>query len=98
MTDPRDASTEHQIQIQTLDVAIVDVLAHLEALLRASHSIQRALLELRSEAPPPSPAPPEATLEVLRTNTDQMRQDCQTLIGIIEDLASGIDALAVRKP
>ena len=48
-------SPEVEKQLQLLDVSIVDVLSHLEALLRESHSIQRALLQLRSEAPPPRP-------------------------------------------
>ena len=92
----RDTSTDHQLQ--NLDVSIVDVLAHLEALLRGSHSIQRALLKLRTEAPPPSLTPPKTSLSVLRTNVDQMRQDCQMLGGIIEDIASGIESLAVQEP
>jgi hypothetical protein len=99
MADSTHTSTQQQTQhqLQSLDVGIVDVLAHLEALLRGSHSIQRALLKLRREAPPPSLAPTEATIGVLRTNATQMRRDCQTLGGIIEDLMSGIEALAVQK-
>lgn len=96
MAEPHHTSTQQQVQ--ALDVGIVDVLAHLEALLRASHSLQRALLKLRTEAPPPSLAPPEATIAVLRTNAAQMRRDCQTLGGIIEDLSLGIEALAATNP
>ena len=43
-------SPDVEQQLQVLDVGIVDVLSHLEALLRHSHSIQRALVQLRSEA------------------------------------------------
>jgi hypothetical protein len=99
MDDRQRTSTEPraQHQIQSLDVSIVDVLAHLEALLRASHSIQRALLTLRTEAPPPSLALPQATIAALRTNAAQMRRDRQTLGGIVEDLMSGIEALSAPK-
>jgi hypothetical protein len=92
MHDVRQTSTDHQLQ--SLDVHIVDVLAHLESLLRASHLIQRALLKLRAEAPPPSPAPPKQTLASLRDNVHGMRRDCQMLAGIIEDLMSGIESLS----
>jgi len=81
-------------RLQSLDVHIVDVLAHLESLLRASHSIQRALLALRTEAPPPSLTPLQQSFTVLRDNVNNMRHDCQMLAGIVEDLMAGIDALA----
>ena len=93
----RDAHPSHDAQIQSLDVHIVDVLAHLEALLRASHSIQRALLKLRAEAPPPAPAPPGESVRVLRHHAQQMRRDCQMLSGIVEDLYGGIELLAVKR-
>jgi hypothetical protein len=76
-------------QIQSLDV-------HLEALLRSSHSIQRALLKLRAEAPPPAPAPANETVRVLRNHAQQMRRDCQMLSGIVEDLSGGIESLAKK--
>jgi hypothetical protein len=79
--------------LQVLDVHVVDVLAHLEALLRHSHSIQRALLQLRGEAPPPRVAPPKAVLADLRDHAQQMGQECRMLGEIITDLAAGIEML-----
>ena len=84
-------------KVQALDVHIVDVLAHLEALLRHSHSIQRGLLTLRAEAPPPAPASTEHGVAAMRAHAREMRHDCQILSGIVEDLAAGIDAIVVDK-
>jgi hypothetical protein len=86
-------SNEH---LQVLDVHVVDVLAHLEALLRHSHSIQRALLRLRSEAPPPAPAPAPAgtLLKDLRGHAHDMRRECEMLAEIMADLAVGFDDLS----
>jgi hypothetical protein len=95
MTDYQPVAKDHQVQ--TLDVQLVDVLAHLEALLRHSHSIQRALLKLRAEAPPPTPAAPQHSIAVLRDHAGQMREDCLMLTGIVEDMMSGIESLAVQK-
>jgi hypothetical protein len=85
-------------QLQILDVHIVDALAQLEALLRHSHSIQRALLKLRDEAPPPTPTPTAAALDALRSHADEMAEDCETLLGIIADLSRDIEALAKADP
>ena len=82
--------------LQMLDVHIVDVLAHLEALLRHSHSMQRALLSLRSEAPPPS-RPQDPSVE-LRRHAKEMRRAYVTLGQIIDDLASAGDRIAGIQP
>ena len=84
-------------RVQTLDVHIVDVLAHLEALLRHSHSIQRALLKLRTEAAPPLPAPSKDVLAALQHSAQQMQVDWHMLGSIIDDLIIGIDALPLHK-
>jgi|GraSoiStandDraft_8_1057269.scaffolds.fasta_scaffold68464_3 hypothetical protein len=93
--NPRSTSLDEQLQ--TLDVQIVDVLAQLEALLRHSHSIQRALLKLRAEAPPPAPAPIEHITAVLGEHAHEMRRDCETLTGIVTDLIAGIESLPQPK-
>jgi hypothetical protein len=80
-------------QLQVLDVHIVDVLSHLEALLRHSHTIQRTLLKLRAEAPPPTPASVQAALPVLDVHSRDMRQECEMLGEIIRDLAAGVEDL-----
>ena len=77
-----------------MDVYIVDVLSHLEALLRHSHSIQRALLQLRSEAPPPHPAKMPRVITTLREHTSGMQHECALLDEIIQDLSEGVDTLA----
>jgi hypothetical protein len=92
MHDVRQRSTD--LELMSLDVHVVDVLAHLESLLRASHLIQRALLTLRAEAPPPAPEPTGESLASLRDNVYGMRRDCQMLNGIIDDLMAGIESLA----
>ena len=90
----RDRSVDERLQ--NLDVHVVDVLAHLEALLRHSHSVQRALLTLRAEAPPPMPAPTEKVVGTLNDHAHQMRRDCELLAEIIEDLIAGIGVLSAK--
>jgi hypothetical protein len=80
-------------QLQVLDVSIVDVLSHLEALLRHSHSIQRALLQLRSEAPPPPRQVPEQICATLATHAQDLRREWAMLGEIIGDLTIGIQRL-----
>src|SRR4051812_37072153 len=78
-------------QLQLLDVHIVDILAHLEALLRNTHSIQRALLQRRNAAPPPSRESPEAALDHARSHAQEMHRECTMLSQIVEDVACGLD-------
>ena len=80
-------------QLQILDTTIVDVLAHLEALLRHSHSIQRQLLGLREEASPPR-ARRERAIPVLRQHSDEMYRECAMLAQLILDIATGVNGLA----
>ena len=87
-------STIVERQLQVLDVSIVDVLSHLEALLRQCHSIQRKLLQLRSEAPPPRPEVPELTGAALSRHTEDMRAEWAMLGEIIGDLTIGISRLS----
>jgi hypothetical protein len=75
-------------------VNIVDVLAHLEALLRHSHSIQRALLQFRSEAPPPPLQMPEQIRADLTAHTQDMRREWAMLGDIIGDLTTGLQQLS----
>jgi hypothetical protein len=77
-------------QLQRLDVHIVDVLSHLEALLRHSHIVQRTLLKLRSEAPPPNPTSVQPVLPILNDHSRQMEKECEMLAEIVSDLAEDI--------
>ena len=81
-------------QLQALDVSVVDVLSHLEALLRYSHSIQRALLQLRSEAPPPPLQAPERLISQLKGHAEHLRREWTMLGEIISDLETGIHRLS----
>src|SRR5687768_12072182 len=90
----KDEFRDGEQQLQMLDVHVVDVLAHLEALLRHSHFIQRALLKLRSEAPPPWSAEPAGhILSELGSQAIGMRKEWEMLGEIIHDLAAGIQRL-----
>jgi uncharacterized protein YukE len=80
-------------RLQILDVSIVDVLSHLEALLRHSHSIQRALLQLRSEAPPPPAQYSDDAVAALTGHQEQMQREWRMLGEIIQDLSNGIRGL-----
>ena len=82
-----------QKQLQILDTMIVDVLSHLEALLRHSHSIQRHLLGFREEAPPPRSTPQRA-VPVLQQHAEDMRRECAMLAQIILDIATSVNRLA----
>ena len=93
MPEQRDQLRPVEQHLQQLDVHIVDVLSHLEALLRHSHSIQRALLQLRAEAPPPAPAPAVAIMTTLTTHAHQMGRECDMLAEIIGDLTADLETL-----
>lgn len=82
---------EHQLQI--LDVSLVDVLSHLEALLRLSHTIQRELLQLRSDAPPPPLHAKNHDVAVPIGHADEMQREWAMLGEIIGDLNTGIRRL-----
>src|SRR5688500_18047432 len=66
------------------------MLSHLEALLRQSHSIQRALLQLRSEAPPPPPQVSDTVDALLTGHADEMHREWAMLGDIIRDFKTGI--------
>ena len=89
--DQRAKAPDNQLQL--LDVYLVDVMSHIEALLRHTHSIQRALLQLRQEAPPPEPSGGVRTLTVLRSHAESLRRECLQLTQISEDLADGVEKL-----
>jgi hypothetical protein len=89
-----DPSATNEQQLQLLDVNVVDVLSHLEALLRQSHTIQRELLQLRSEAPPPVPQPSNSVIAVLENHAEEMRREWSMLGEIIGDLKTGIHRLS----
>jgi hypothetical protein len=89
----KQESPDIEPQLQMLDVSIVDVLSHLEALLRHSHSIQRGLLELRSEAPRPPPHMFEGVSAALTGHVDEMLREWAMLGEIIRDLDTGIRRL-----
>jgi hypothetical protein len=74
--------------------AVVDALLHLEASLWRSHSIRRALVQLRNEAPPPPVQVPERAIATLTNHMDEMRQECAMLEGIIGDLTVSIRRLS----
>ena len=63
------------------------------ALLRQCHSIQRKLLQLRSEAPPPSPEMPDQITAALSRHVEEMREEWAMLGEIIGDLTRGIRQL-----
>jgi hypothetical protein len=90
---PEHESLGVEQRLQILDVSIVDVLSHLEALLRHSHSIQRALLQLRSEAPPPPAQYSDDAVAVLTDHQDEMQREWRMLGEIIQDLSNGIRGL-----
>lgn len=82
---------EHQLQV--MDVYIVDVLSHIEAVLRNAHSMQRVLLKLRSEAPPPSRSTLPAAIAALRGHATELDRECGLLRQIVQDMQAGVDAL-----
>jgi hypothetical protein len=82
---------EHQLQ--AMDVYIVDVLANIEALLRHAHSMQRVLLGLRSEAPPPHKRTSPRAIAALREHAAQLQNESGLLQQIVQDLQAGVDTL-----
>lgn len=91
---PRGSVKIVEQQLQVLDVGVVDVLSHLEALLRHSHSIQRALLQLRSEAPPPPTQVDERVMATLTAHAQDLRREWTMLGEIVSDLETGIHRLS----
>ena len=92
---PDGRGLEHQLQV--MDVYIVDVLAQLEALLRHAHSMQRVLLRLRSEAPPPRRSTPLPAVPELRGHATELERESGLLRQIVLDLQAGIDALETHE-
>ena len=90
----KEESPAVERQLQVLDVGIVDVLSHLEALLRHSHSIQRGLLQLRSEALRRLYRLPEQVCAVRTAHAQDMRREWAMLGDIIGDLTTGIHRLS----
>jgi len=88
---PEETAIEHQLQV--MDVYIVDVLAHIEALLRHTHSMQRVLLRLRSEAPPPRRSTPPLVVTALREHASALQRESGLLQQIVQDLQEGVSAL-----
>ena len=66
------------------------MLSHLEALLRHSHSVQRALLQLRSEAPPPPIQMAEEVSAAFTRHVDEMHREWAMLGDIIRDFRTGL--------
>ena len=89
----KQESPDMETQLQMLDVSNVDVLSHLEALLRHSHSIERDLLELRSETPQPPPHTYDGERAALTGHVDEMHREWAMLGEIIGDLNTGIRRL-----
>jgi hypothetical protein len=89
---PEDETVEYQLQV--LDVNVVDGLSHLEALLRQSHSIQRVLLQLRSEALPSSSPVSTEVITALRSHLEEMRREWAMLGEIIRDLEAGLSRVS----
>jgi hypothetical protein len=92
MSSQKERSATVERQFQVLDVSIVDTLSRLEALLRQCHSIQRELLRLRREAPPPPQ--PERAIAALTRHMEEMRQAWTVLGEIIGDLTTNIRRLS----
>jgi hypothetical protein len=80
-------------KLQVLDVSIVDALLHLEALLWRCQSIQRALVQLRHEAPPLPPQVPDRAIATPTRHMEEMRQEWAMLGEIIGDLTASIRRL-----
>jgi hypothetical protein len=89
----KQESPDIETQLQMLDVSNVDILSHLEALLRHSHSIERGLLELRSETPRP-PHTYDGERAALTGHVDEMHREWAMLGEIIGDLNTGIRRLS----
>ena len=94
MSSQKERSATVERQFQVLDVSIVDTLSRLEALLRQCHSLQRELLRLRREAPPPPPQVPESAIAALTRHMEEMRQAWTVLGEIIGDLTTSIRRLS----
>ena len=94
MSSKKEQLATVERKLQVLDVSVVDALLHLEALLWRCHSIQRALVQLRNEAPPPPVQVPERAIATLTNHMEEMRQECAMLQGIIGDLTASIRRLS----
>ena len=94
MSSQKEQLATVERKLQVLDVSIVDALLHLEALLWQCHSIQRALVQLRNEAPPPPLQVPERAIATLTRHMEEMRQEWAMLGEIIGDLTASIRRLS----
>jgi|RhiMethySRZTD1v2_1073278.scaffolds.fasta_scaffold27526_9 hypothetical protein len=83
-----DRRVEHQLQV--LDVNVADGLSYLEALLGQCHSIQRELLQLRTETLPLSPPTSTQVIGAVTGHVEEMRREWGMLGEIIDDLKAGL--------
>ena len=94
MSSQKEQLATVERKLQVLDVSIVNALLHLEALLWQCQSIQRALVQLRNEAPPPPLQVPERAITTLTRHMEEMRQEGAMLGEIIGDLTASIRRLS----
>jgi hypothetical protein len=90
--EEQSATVERRLQL--FDVSVVDALSHFEALLRQCHSIQRALVRLHREIPPPPPQVSERSIATLTRHMEEMRQVWAMLGEVIGDLTINIRRLS----
>ena len=86
-------SDELEKRLQPLDVGVVDVLSHLEALVRHNHSIERDLLRLRTAALPLPVRMSEDVSAAFTGHLDEMHREWAMLGDILRDFRAGLRGL-----
>ena len=94
MSSQKEQLATVEVKLEVLDVSIVNALLHLEALLWQCHSIQRALVQIHNEAPPPPLQVPARSIATLTRHMEEMRQEWAILGETIGDLTASIRRLS----
>ena len=89
---PRDPSHVDE-RLEILNAQVMDLLAHLEALVRRSRSVQQALLQLEIKRPLVSQESAAAVLAQVQRHAHEMAPEYAVLGELVEDFAATVNKL-----
>jgi hypothetical protein len=92
MTQDKRTALSNRVSEQ-LDVQLLDVLAQVEALLRHGREIQRAALAVRGVPEAISAERRQRAGASINAQIQEMREGCDALTGILDDLSRTSDEL-----
>jgi hypothetical protein len=80
-------------RVNTLDVALLDVLAQAEAMMRCGREIQRKIVTLRGGDGPVTPAKRSAAVAKICSVAAEMKDECHATAPLLENMVLAATAL-----